>query len=208
MSRESVFLNRVKHAVSDLIWWVSEEVPGVRPLIRLVGPVKRWFAQQIKSDVDIADTSSIDEATVRVDSSTTPAIMEFKIPVVNKSADDLQVSGVDLRFGLHKHGAEVGQIHWSSKTGVPNPRFLTNLPIRRDSTESFCVKTTPPPYIYWKCSPFSIHASGTIQLNTSYGPIRIPISQFIRVDDDLINEDFDLAVEDIQERFSSPGSLE
>lgn len=181
-------------------------MPFLRLLIRAILPVKRWVAERIGRDVTVADRSSMDDAeiTVKVDTMPTPAEMEFKIPVDNLSADTLEVSGIDLRVGVNKDGDALGHVQWLDDSGVENPRFIVKPFISEKSeTEAFCVRLTPPPYIYRRRDSFSIYVSGTVQFRTSYGPVWIPTTQMVRIDDDLIKNQFYIARKDVDERYPS-----
>ncbi|ELZ80119.1 hypothetical protein C455_07130 [Haloferax larsenii JCM 13917] len=206
MSRLRVLRDLITHYASSFLWWLAEEVPFLRLLIRAIPPVKRWIAERIGEDVTVADKASMDDAeiTVKVDTMPTPAEMVFKIPVDNLSADTLEVSGIDLRVGVNKDGDALGHVQWLDDIGMENPRFIVNPFISEKSeTEAFRVRLTSPPYIYRRRDSFSIYVSGTVQFRTSYGPVWIPTTQMVRIDDELIKNQFWIARNDVDERYPS-----
>jgi hypothetical protein len=206
MSRLRVLVDLITRYISSFLWWLAGEIPFLRTLIRAIPLVNRWFAERIGEDVTVADRSLMDNAEiiVKVDTMPTPAEMEFKIPVDNLSADTVEVSGIDLRVGVNKDGDALGHVQWLDDRGVENPRFIVNPSISEKSdTEAFRVRLTPRPYIYRRRDSFSIYVSGTVQFRTSYGPVWIPIAQMVRIDDELIKNQFRIAHEDVDQRYPS-----
>ncbi len=204
MSRLRVLRDLITRYATFFLGWLAENVPLLRSLIRSIPPVKRWISERIGEDVTVADTSSMNDAeiTVKVNTVPTPAEMEFKIPVDNLSADTLEVSGIDLRVGVNRDGDALGHVQWLDDIGIENPQFIVNPFISEKSeTEAFRVRLTPPPYIYRRREPFSIYVSGTVQFRTSYGRVWVPTTQMVRIDNDLIKNQFRIAREDVVERY-------
>lgn len=167
MSRLSVLQDTIGQAIFNFIKWAGREIPIVRTIVHIIDPVNRFFIRRIKSDIHVADASTMSDESIRIDIDTgvTPALMKFKIPVDNHSADDILVSGIDLRFGLKKHGDEIGHLQWDNETGLSDPQFLVRPTIRKKTDkEVFRVVITPPPYVYRRRSEFSIHVSGKYSL--------------------------------------------
>ncbi|WP_152421840.1 hypothetical protein [Halorubrum saccharovorum] len=206
MSRLGVLRDLISRYISSFLWWIAGEIPFLKTIVRTIPIVNRWFAERIGEDVTVADRSSMDNAeiSVKVDTMPTPAEMEFKIPVDNLSADTLEVSGVDLRVGVSKDGDALGKVQWLDDRGVEDPRFIVNPSISgKSETEAFRVRLTPRPYIYRRRDSFSIYVSGTVRFRTSFGSVWIPITQMVRIDDDLIESRFSIAHGDVDGRYPS-----
>lgn len=174
MSRTNVLFGYIRH--------ILQEVPVVRTMYRLgllswdrlTGRVRDHLVQ----DVYIASREHMGEYPVEtaVFGSKNPGWLEFKLPIQNESEDELSVSGVDLRFGLNHGGAEIGHVIWDSETGVEKPKYISCREISPHRLENLKIHVTPPKYVFRAKKSFTVRVVGTVQFDTSFGEIQVPVT--------------------------------
>lgn len=170
------------NVLSGYIRQVLQEIPVVRTIYRLV--LLSWdrltgrIRDHLVQNVHIASHEHMGEYPVEtaVFGNKNPGWLEFKLPIQNESEDEMSVSGVDLRFGLNRGGAEIGHVIWDSETGVEKPKYISRRKISPHEVEHLKIHVTPPEYVFRAKKPFNVRVAGTVQLDTSFGEIQVPVA--------------------------------
>ncbi|SNR43215.1 hypothetical protein SAMN06264855_10674 [Halorubrum vacuolatum] len=196
------------NVLSGYIRQVLQEVPVVRTMYRLgllswdrlTGRVRDHLVQ----DVHIASHEHMGDYPVEtaVFGNKNPGWLEFELPIQNESEDEMSVSGVDLRFGLNSGGAEIGHVIWNSETGVEKPKYISCRKISPHGVGYLKIHVTPPEYVFRAKRPFNVRVAGTVQLDTSFGEIQVPVASSGRFMEGDFEDLFAEALDDFERRWS------
>lgn len=185
-----------------------QEVPVVRMVYRLgllswdrlTGRVRDGLVRDIH--VASHDYGGKYPVETSVYGSRNPPWLEFELPVRNESEDELTVSGVDLRFGINRGGAEISHVIWDSETGVDKPRYVSCPEINPHEMKYLRIQTSPPEYIFRANKSFNVRVAGTVQFETSFGEIQVPVGTSGRFEIEDYEHLFTEALEDYDRRWS------
>lgn len=164
----------------------------------LSGRIKQEMRSKLESEIQIARSG---ETVIRLDQGTDPPDWEFEIPIDNRSSDELEIVGLDLRFGRKRWRRQFGDLFWNKNAGVRDPRFLDTHVISPNSKDKINLYHTPPAWVYNAKKPFTIRIVGAILLSTSFGQIKLSVRTGARVTDEMVERDFPQAAEDFNRLF-------